>query len=82
MRKILLPKGISGSSKNFPYLARFIPCFSDYSTIIILVTKEKQTVLLGRYTGPFHNQSELSTHGNTLLEVPEVFLLPLNKGRL
>jgi len=85
MRRVLLPKGISGSGKDYPYLARLIPRFSDYSTIIMLITKEKQTVLLGRYTGPYHSQSDLFTPGNTLPhdnKVPEVYLIPLNKGRL
>jgi hypothetical protein len=86
MRKVLLPSGVSGSSKDYPYLARFDSRFKHYSTIILLVTKKKQTVLLGRYTGQRYNVTPAYyTPGYTITDddmVPETYLLPLNRGRL
>jgi hypothetical protein len=86
MRKVLLPNGISGSSKDYPYLARLIPRFKYYSAIILLITEEKQMVLLGKYTGPrdgildrYYTPGYIVPNNE---RVPEVYLLPLNKGRL
>lgn len=80
----LIPDKLTGSRREYPYLARLIKEFKDFSTVIVLVEKGKQTVVVGRYRGDITRHRSTYANGAILYNGTLIHpsnLVPLNKER-
>ena len=84
MAVIRLPSGTVGSKKVFPYLARVSKEYTDFTSFILLIEKNKQTILFGNYTGPHENVARRYSIGNTFeggFRIGVGNLVPFNEER-
>lgn len=82
MEKRKLPKGISGSGRKYPYLARVKKQYRDFSTIVVLVRGATIVQMTGKYLGSDTTIMDRFTPGS-VSKTGELFsescLTPFNK---
>jgi len=75
---------VKGFKGDAPYLGRISNRFPDFSRMILLVTKESTTILVGEYTGTREDLRETYTSGASFPSGEGIalgYITPLNKER-
>jgi hypothetical protein len=78
------PSNVKGFKGGAPYLGRVSERYPDFSGVILLLTRDTTTILVGKYTGTMGDLREAYKNGASFplgQGIALCYIIPLNKER-